>query len=641
MRGLTIALVLVATCVGAQDFPVGTRLRLTAIPDTGWTFVGWTGAATGLTNPLEITLGADTSITATFDGGPPDPPLDATLTINVVGGGSVAVTEIIDPPPPPDGDQFASVSCPTGLGGAYVATTTIPNDPLGDGCVATPMDVSAFFTDVPYSCATLKPGLFYTGSQTYATGERLCQDVTTAAEFKLTQNFNATQQMVAIVHNDITITAGAEIPWLASKGEMLIIGIVDALGKPPEFTHDSAGTIVNWQITSGNLAILNVMGIGELQFGSAQNTQLSTLTLMGVTHETLKNQGTSVGGRLILTRFEGGNDPTLPIDDEIYFKNVLVRGGPNSHNVYLDRNGLQYVEGLVSYGNRSDGAHALKLDGRLAFLYGSWLSSAGVHDNLIDDNSGQAPLSSVACQQGVYRDNHFLDAIDQFGGIAAAQAQIRVAIAACDYPQGWLSNTYPTTPYTGPLTYRGTDYSSSPYWNESWWTQVAAAGTEPPELYVNPDMLKVYWTGNRFEVKNNGSTNTLSYYGIHSDPTFPTTYPGPGQFASPRFTNEAPPARWFERVRHVMANNCFVSGSPDKMLNHWPGRMHCADSDVPAWLATYGGCATGATHPDETDKFVRLGANECGVTDAVAPEMQAAIDALEAIPNPPWRTWIQ
>lgn len=637
-RLISIAmLVAVASLSEAQTFPPGTHLRLTAIPAAGASFVGWSGDVTTLAQTIDVTITEDTAIVATFTAdAPPPPPQDPTLTITVVGQGSVTVEvfeETEPPPPPPSGDYAASVSCPDGSGN-YIATTTIPNDPLGDGCIATPMDESVFFTGTPYGCATLKTGLFYTGAHAFAAGERLCQDVTTPEEFKLTQSFNGTQQMVAIIHNDLTITAGSEIPWLAAKGEMLVIGIPDTNGRSPRFIHASHDTIFNWQVTSGNLALVNVIDPGMVQFGSAQNTQQSTLTMVGVTHQSVS--------RLVLTRFEGGNspnDPTLPIDDEVYLKNVLTRDGPNSHNVYLDRNGLQYVEGLVSYGNRADANHALKMDGRLGFMYGSYLSSAGVHGNLPDDNSGQAPFSGVACQQGVYKDNKFLNAINVFGGAAAAQAQIRTAIAGCDYPQGYLSNTYPTRAYTGPLSYRGVNYASTPFWDESWWQSVQAAGTTPPQVYSNPDMLVMYWMGNTFETLNNGSSTTTNYHGIHSDPTFPAGYPSMSQTTTPRFTDDKPPNNWFERTRHVLVNSCFVSGNPNKALNHWPGRMNCADSDTPAWLSSYHACATGGVHPDETDKFIRVGANECGIEDTVPPEVGAAIAALEAIPNPPWRHW--
>jgi cysteine-rich repeat protein len=547
-----------------------------------------------------------------------------------------------NPPPPtlpPDsGGRGAEIICPDGAGGYRAPTTVIPNDPHGDGCLAKPFDVSVFFASKPYDCAHLKPGLFYLGKYPWKDGGtitgRRCVDVTTPAGFKSTQNFGPREQMVAIIHNDVNITDPATVPFFASKGEMLVIGIPNAKGKPPTITHDTIGSIFSWRPTSGNIAILNLINPGEIGAGSAQNNHRTTITLSGITH-----RGT---GRLILTNFEGGNnpnDPTLPIDDEVYFKNVLVAKSVNSHNVYLDRNGLHYIEGLISYGSVNDGNHALKLDGRMVFLYGSWLSSAGVHGNLPTDNSGQSPLSSVACQVGVIRGNKFLDAVGASGGTAAATAQIRVAINGCDEPQGFLSNTYPTVPYFGAVTYKGMSYSKTPFWDPLWWSGIGANGTVPPALYKNRDMLVTYYLDNTFEVLINGTKDPKNYFGLGAQPTFPTTYPSTAQSDTPRLTNQAPPAGWLERARLVVANNCFRGGNPGKVLNHWPPRMACNDREAPAWVKSWPECTDGQGFPDETDKFVMVGKNECGVSDQLPNEVRLSIEALEKFPNLPWRSW--
>ncbi|TGE25108.1 PKD domain-containing protein [Hymenobacter aquaticus] len=50
----------------AASYASGTVVSLTAAPATGYTFSGWSGAATGTTNPLSVTMSANKSITATF-----------------------------------------------------------------------------------------------------------------------------------------------------------------------------------------------------------------------------------------------------------------------------------------------------------------------------------------------------------------------------------------------------------------------------------------------------------------------------------------------------------------------------------------------------------------------------------------------
>ena len=65
----------------------GDSVTLTATPDTGWRFTGWTGGLTGTTNPTTTTLTDNTTITATFQQLPDGA---FTLTTDVAGSGAVA-----------------------------------------------------------------------------------------------------------------------------------------------------------------------------------------------------------------------------------------------------------------------------------------------------------------------------------------------------------------------------------------------------------------------------------------------------------------------------------------------------------------------------------------------------------------------
>jgi uncharacterized repeat protein (TIGR02543 family) len=64
----------------------GDSVQLTAIADSGWTFVGWSGDLTSTNNPETITLLGDTSITATFTRSSA-----YALTIDIEGEGSVSM----------------------------------------------------------------------------------------------------------------------------------------------------------------------------------------------------------------------------------------------------------------------------------------------------------------------------------------------------------------------------------------------------------------------------------------------------------------------------------------------------------------------------------------------------------------------
>jgi uncharacterized repeat protein (TIGR02543 family) len=67
----------------AAEYVEGTSVELTATPAVGWHFVGWTGDATGTTNPLTVVMDAGKNITATFA-------IDThSLDVTTIGSGTV------------------------------------------------------------------------------------------------------------------------------------------------------------------------------------------------------------------------------------------------------------------------------------------------------------------------------------------------------------------------------------------------------------------------------------------------------------------------------------------------------------------------------------------------------------------------
>ncbi|MCX7716449.1 MAG: InlB B-repeat-containing protein, partial [Endomicrobia bacterium] len=71
-----------------SSYKEGTNVTLTAIPDNGYQFSGWSGAITGTDNPVIITMNSDKTITAIFS---EEQTQTYTLTINVnpIGAGTV------------------------------------------------------------------------------------------------------------------------------------------------------------------------------------------------------------------------------------------------------------------------------------------------------------------------------------------------------------------------------------------------------------------------------------------------------------------------------------------------------------------------------------------------------------------------
>jgi len=66
----------------------GTEVTLTAVPDAGWQFDGWSGDLSGTANPTTITMGSNKNVTATFSQLPVN---QYSLTFNTTGQGSVTL----------------------------------------------------------------------------------------------------------------------------------------------------------------------------------------------------------------------------------------------------------------------------------------------------------------------------------------------------------------------------------------------------------------------------------------------------------------------------------------------------------------------------------------------------------------------
>jgi uncharacterized repeat protein (TIGR02543 family) len=80
---LTTATSGTGTVTTGGTFSYGTIRSITATPGTGQQFTGWSGAATGTTNPINITVDSNKTLTATFA------PISYTLTTATSGSGTV------------------------------------------------------------------------------------------------------------------------------------------------------------------------------------------------------------------------------------------------------------------------------------------------------------------------------------------------------------------------------------------------------------------------------------------------------------------------------------------------------------------------------------------------------------------------
>lgn len=74
--------------VTGREYPYQTSVQLTAVPDEGWVFTGWSGDLQGTENPTVISITSEKNVTATFER------QNFELTVNVEGEGEV-IEEVI------------------------------------------------------------------------------------------------------------------------------------------------------------------------------------------------------------------------------------------------------------------------------------------------------------------------------------------------------------------------------------------------------------------------------------------------------------------------------------------------------------------------------------------------------------------
>ncbi len=98
-----------------QDYYLpGAQVTLTAVPNSGWTFEGWSGDANGTDSTTVVTIGADgADVTATFS-----PPSTFTLTTSTAGSGSGTITAIPQKPEYTFGEVVKLTAAP-GSGSAF------------------------------------------------------------------------------------------------------------------------------------------------------------------------------------------------------------------------------------------------------------------------------------------------------------------------------------------------------------------------------------------------------------------------------------------------------------------------------------------------------------------------------------------
>jgi Divergent InlB B-repeat domain len=137
-------------------FDQGSQVVLVASPDTGSTFMGWSGAGCSGTQSCIVTMNAAQNVTATFAVTPP--PVRYTLNVHVAGGGTGSVR-----------DTTYHISCPSSCSddyaqGAEVVLVASPDSGStfvgwsGAGCSGTQSCIVTMNADQDVTATFLQPG---------------------------------------------------------------------------------------------------------------------------------------------------------------------------------------------------------------------------------------------------------------------------------------------------------------------------------------------------------------------------------------------------------------------------------------------------------------------------------------------------
>jgi uncharacterized repeat protein (TIGR02543 family) len=142
---------------GSYPYTSGAKVSVTATPSAGYTFAGWTGAATGVTNPVTVTVSGNATLTATFATNP--------QSVSINAGGTVA------------GDFVADTAF-TG-GSTYSTTSTIDTSTLGSTAPPQAVFQTERYGEFTYTVPGLSAGgayivtLYFAESYVSAAGQRL------------------------------------------------------------------------------------------------------------------------------------------------------------------------------------------------------------------------------------------------------------------------------------------------------------------------------------------------------------------------------------------------------------------------------------------------------------------------------------
>jgi uncharacterized repeat protein (TIGR02543 family) len=202
-----------------SEYSYGQVVTLTATADPGWTFAGWSGALSGIVNPVTVAVIGHTIVTATFTQD------QYALAVGTVGGGSVTVEPGLGPYHYGDVVTLTATADPgwtfAGWSGALsstdnptlvtimshtAVTATFTQDEyvltvgtVGDGMVAVePNQGLYYYGDVVTLTATANPGWTFVGWSGDLLGSTNPVTVTMTGNVTITSTFTQDEYTLAV-----------------------------------------------------------------------------------------------------------------------------------------------------------------------------------------------------------------------------------------------------------------------------------------------------------------------------------------------------------------------------------------------------------------------------------------------------------
>jgi hypothetical protein len=276
------------------EYVDGSSVTVSATPDPGWVFAGWSGGLSGSVNPATVTMTADTSVTATFV---EDVPL--VLTTSTVGGGSVSVSP--DQPGYSSGETVTVSATPDpgwvfagwsgGLSGSVnpatvtmtadtsVTATFVEDVPLvlttstvGNGSVSVSPDQPGYSSGETVTVsATPDPGWVFAGWSGGLSGSVNPATVTMTADTSITANFVVPPEGLLVEDFEGVVVGGDPVDWVdtAAGNSMAVddglFSVVEVGGTRALSTSSTSSNIHSHFVGAGSASASDYVFTGRMR----------------------------------------------------------------------------------------------------------------------------------------------------------------------------------------------------------------------------------------------------------------------------------------------------------------------------------------------------------------------------------------